>query len=102
MAFSTDFEGSNLSLLAPEGQPDVNTLRAYRDDKQTVSCWKLTAEERKMVEETGLIWLSVWGASHPPVMVSGVPLIAITQLDGTQRAARPIGVRGPFASKPDE
>lgn len=36
----------------------IQNLPCYRDKNYTISCWKLTEEERRRVAETGMIWLS--------------------------------------------
>lgn len=37
-----------------------------------ISCWKLTEEELKTVNETGVVWLTIVGNGMPPVSVSGI------------------------------
>ncbi len=35
------------------------------------SCWKMTPEELDEVNRTGRVWLTVFGAGMPPVILSG-------------------------------
>ena len=36
-----------------------------------ISCWKLTPEEIEEVARTGVVWLHVWAATHPPLYIGG-------------------------------
>lgn len=49
----------------------ISDLVAYRDARQTVSCWQLTAEELVEVMQTGQVFLCVLGDQHPPVAILG-------------------------------
>ena len=73
MAHGIDFEQSNFTWGG--GSEDVDDLRAhlYKQDgiPVTCSCWKLTKEEIFEIVNTGIVWLHVWGAKHPPVLVMG-------------------------------
>lgn len=35
----------------------VGDLPCFVNDEMTISCWKLTDEERKLVAETGYVWI---------------------------------------------
>ena len=52
------------------GENDVGDLPVYIDEAANISCWQLTAEERAVIQSTGVVWLHVWGATHPAVYVS--------------------------------
>ena len=54
------------------GTGDVDDLPANLDPEtgQTVSCWRLNEKELAEVQETGVVWLYIWG-QHPPVFVAG-------------------------------
>lgn len=84
MAQSRDFNGSNHVFAAPAGMEEfVTPLRVFVGNGQFISCWTLSDEEKAEIAKTGIIWLSVLGAQHPPVAVSGTPLIGIKDPDGT-------------------
>jgi hypothetical protein len=53
-------------------EEEVYTLDVYRDGKQSVSCWELTADEKLEVARTGKVYLYVLGQGHPPVCVMGI------------------------------
>ena len=70
-----NFEHSNLVLGPPSGmdEDECASLFAFRgvDDRGLswdISCWKLTQEELRQIQETGRIWLHVVG-THPPVHI---------------------------------
>jgi len=75
MANPVGFEGANLILKAPPGDNECRDLEAYRDDRGVTSCWRLTDEELKRVNETGVVWFWVQGPTHPPISVSGTALV---------------------------
>lgn len=51
----------------------LNVKRFFRGEFcLVVSCWKLTREELEEVNRTGKIWLTVLGASMPPVILDGI------------------------------
>ena len=50
---------------------DIGNLPSYREGSETISCWRLTEQEKEIINKTGEIWLHVWGL-HPPVSVSGL------------------------------
>ena len=54
-----------------ETRPEVADLPAHRHELGTVSCWKLTDEEKAEVARTGVVWLHVFGNQHPPVAACG-------------------------------
>ena len=74
MANPVPFRESNLILHGPQGvdDPDVLTIEARRLEGCVVTCWQLSPEDvAEMVETGGVIWVSVWGNSMPPMMVTG-------------------------------
>ena len=77
MANPVGFEGANLILRAPEGDENCRDLEARRDQHGVTSCWRLTDEELKRVNETGVVWFWVQGETHPPIAVSGHALVHI-------------------------
>lgn len=78
MAEPADFDGSNTVLGKPremshEQCAALSVLRALNDEGNPVviSCWKVTQTELDEINRTGRIWLTVHGATMPPVCVSG-------------------------------
>jgi hypothetical protein len=72
MAAPVPFAEANLLLVAPAGcEDEVDTLPVRRADGRVVSCWRLSAADLRRIAETGEVWLSVWGHTAPPVLVSG-------------------------------
>ncbi len=57
------FKEQNTTYVA-EGCLD---LPAHTAEDQIISCWKLTEEEIKTINETGVIWFSVKGQKQPPI-----------------------------------
>lgn len=58
------FEGAN--VIMGKDQPEYLPLPAYKTPDGTVTtCWKLTPEELKQVQETGVIWLSTLTFNQP-------------------------------------
>lgn len=73
MAEPAPFPEANLLLIAPAGQEDeVGQLPVLRTDGRVVSCWRPSIEELRRIIDTGEIWLSIWGDTHPPVLVTGL------------------------------
>jgi hypothetical protein len=69
----TNFDHSNAILTPPDGmdEDECGSLFVFsgNDDDGLhwdISCWKLTADELRDINETGRIWLHVVGR-HPPV-----------------------------------
>ena len=67
------FDGANCVYGA--NQPEYKDLPAQRYDGplgQVVTCWKLSPEELRKVQETGEIWLSLLTFGNPlqPVMLT--------------------------------
>lgn len=58
-----EFEGMNAVYGAK--QPEYQPLPAMVDDGRVVSCWELSPDELKVVQETGKIWLSVFAQGMP-------------------------------------
>lgn len=74
MADPAPFRESNLILHGPEGpnDPDVLSIEARRLEGRVVTCWQLSPEDvAEMAESGGLIWVSVWGHTMPPMLVTG-------------------------------
>ena len=77
MARPVDFAGSNMTLKAAPGtEAIVSDMRVHANGQEYISRWKLTDEERRVVAETGDVWLSIAGKTVPPSFVSGLPLMA--------------------------
>lgn len=78
MANPVDFEGANAILYAPLDNNKMRTdLPIFRNDDQTISCWRLTKEELRRVNETGIIWCSCEGNILPPIFITGEDFLFI-------------------------
>jgi hypothetical protein len=74
MATPSEFPQANLTLKPAPGTEDtVVPLRVYAPPEQdfVLSCWQLSADELKMVQETGKVWLVVYGPTSYPVAIYG-------------------------------
>ena len=70
------FSGFNNILQGPPGLEEIiKPLPVHHTGREAISCWQLTEVEKHAVAETGLVWLSVACAQHPPVCVSGLPMM---------------------------
>lgn len=66
------FSRSNKTLLKPSNMLDeeCSSLDVYTDDKQCVSCWKMSLWERLSSLLFGKIWLYVLsGDTQPPILL---------------------------------
>ncbi len=81
MAVGVPFNEANTVLRAPTQEDqaagtvyDLHVHR-YRDldgQANVISKWKLSPEELAEVVRTGgEIWFNCWGATHPPIWISG-------------------------------
>jgi len=62
------FPEANVSLNPPPGMENCTTLDIHRTkDGIMISKWRLTTDEIQRIQETGHIWLFVFGKGHPPV-----------------------------------
>lgn len=77
MGQPVDFPGTNITMTAPEGQEDdVQSVRAFRNERCCVTCWMLTEEEWAEVAKTGRIYLSIYGnGGMPPVYIGGESVV---------------------------
>lgn len=74
MASPAPFRESNLILHGPDGpeDPDVLTIEARRLEGCVVTCWQLSPEDIEEINASGgLIWVSMWGNTIAPTLVSG-------------------------------
>ena len=61
-----NFDGANVVFAA--NQPEYQPLPAeYRGGQsgEILTCWELSPDELKKIQETGKIWLSVLTFGHP-------------------------------------
>ena len=88
MANAVGFESANFVFQAPENTTpeECGDLPVFRNEKQIISCWRLTPDEMAKVAETGVVWLSVMGAGMPPVAISADPMVTI---DGREPNVEP-------------
>lgn len=66
------FKEANKNLLKPNSMTDkeCGSLWVFNDEKQCISCWKMTFKQRIKALIYGKIWLSVLsGKTQPPVWV---------------------------------
>ena len=49
------FKECNVEIA--KNQPEYKTLQAFRDDRVTITCYKLSFRERIKILFTGLLWL---------------------------------------------
>lgn len=47
------------TAIAAEHQDEYRNLPMCRTNDRVISCWKLTDEELKKIQETGVIWMSL-------------------------------------------
>ncbi len=52
-------------------EDDVADLPVFRDESETISCWKASWKERVQVLVSGRVWLRSHSQTHPPVSVEG-------------------------------
>ena len=64
MAEPVDFPEANTTFDS-NGAENVVDLPCFVDETTTVSCWKLSEEERKLVAETGYVWLGQLNYGRP-------------------------------------
>lgn len=76
--YPAGFDESNQVLSRPDNMTDdqCGPLSVYKGAYQdgtpcVISCWKMTKAEMEEVIETGRVWISVIGASMPPLYVGG-------------------------------
>lgn len=80
MAKGVRFPEANVVLGAPTAEDAAaGTVCAlfvhrYRDldgQPNVLSKWELSPEELAEVARTGVVWFNCWGATHPPMWISG-------------------------------
>lgn len=63
----TEFEGHN--VVFAKDQPKYEPLPAFRDPKdpngEVTTCWELSEDDLKKINETGKIYLSMWTFNNP-------------------------------------
>jgi hypothetical protein len=73
MALPSPFDESTTILYGPQGKddPDVQPVHCRILDGTVVTCWQLEADEiDAIIASNGKVWVSVWGRSMPPMMVT--------------------------------
>lgn len=59
-----EFKGVN--VVFGKGQPEYLPLPGkIRENGEVITCWKLSPEELKMVQETGCIWVATLTFNQP-------------------------------------
>ena len=71
MAFPSSFDQANVVYGPPAGMTEeqVQSLSAFRDENQVITCWKVTREELEMIQKTGRIWVTTMASWIPPMYV---------------------------------
>lgn len=75
---ASSFKEANAIMGPPPGltEDEVISLSVWRGlsgrHKVVISCWKLTQAELEEVNQTGRVWLYLWGESMPPACVMGL------------------------------
>lgn len=81
-----NFKEANDVLKAPKGQEDqVQDLPIFRCSQEikglvmplTISAWKPSEEEIRLISEGGLIYFRCFGKTHPPISIGAFPLIIL-------------------------
>jgi hypothetical protein len=65
-----EFKEANKKLLKPYSmtEDECGPLSVFSDDKQCISCWKMSWKQRIKALIYGRVWLSVYsGNTQPPV-----------------------------------
>lgn len=63
---------NEVNVIYGEGQPEYLPLPAHKTEAgEVTTCWELSPEEIKQVQETGVIWLSMLTFNQPlqPVLL---------------------------------
>ena len=66
------FKETNKILQKPDNMidEDCQSLYVYTDEKQCISCWKLSLWERLKLIFTGKLWVRVHsGSTQPPIVL---------------------------------
>ena len=76
-----EFPESNKVFHKPDNmsEDECGSLHVHQKSGVIVSCWELSPEELKIVNETKKVWLGVLGQGHPPVFLSGTEPYQITK-----------------------
>ena len=75
---AVDFPESNHELKPPVGYEDeVYALPVHvgsdAGHQVYTSCWRVSPADVERMKQTGVVYLSIWGSSHPPVVIETVP-----------------------------
>ena len=67
---------------ADETRDEVLDLHSYKDESQTISCWKMTFKERLKVLFSGNVWLHVIGHQPPVAVTADLPFKRVNGREG--------------------
>lgn len=57
---------SEVNVIYGADQPEYQLLPAHKTEtREVTTCWELSPEEKKQVQETGVIWLSMLTFNQP-------------------------------------
>lgn len=85
----SNFRQANLVLKAPPGEEEnVVDLPVFlnRDEGTVSSLWMPTDEEREIIAKGGGVMVTIWGHTHPPVMVGAAELVYGEHYEATDEA----------------
>ena len=65
-----EFEEQN--VIYAKDQPQYQPLPALKENDTTITCWELSEEDKKILNETGVVWLSQMNFGSPlqPVLMT--------------------------------
>jgi len=72
-----NFDEQNMILKKPDDMTDTQCMSMpvcclvdeNKNPIQYISCWYLTPEERKIIIETGRVYVCVMSGTHPPILL---------------------------------
>lgn len=69
---AVSFPHQNITFTKPENMTDeeCGSLPAFKGEGHLISCWKLSEDDLKRVNETGIIWFDMLGNQQPPICLS--------------------------------
>jgi hypothetical protein len=66
-----EFPESNFTLTAPQGLENCGDLPCQKSDGRIISCWQISDEELKKLNETKYLYLGVLSPdTHPPCFIT--------------------------------
>lgn len=77
MADPVGFEGANGIFYGPT--EDIRDLQVFAsaDPPMIVSAWRLSRAELEQVNQTGVVWLTIYSTGMPPVSITSDPPLRV-------------------------